>query len=151
MFRNTPSSSRSPAPPAWSRPGSAPSPWIGLAAGLFIFGATGVKAETLASLPAAGCGFAACVRAPGAVVEGAASRPVVRLILTADRSAPLRVEGAGPGAGPQNPFTLVGNRVGLHQAGAVEVREGQVWLVAAPVAETGFAALQEEASSVASR
>lgn len=76
---------------------------------------------------------------------------VVRLALTTDRSAPRIVQGAPAGAGRHNPYTLVGNRIGLEFAAPVERRDGEIWLVPAPARATGLAAFQGGASSVASR
>jgi hypothetical protein len=78
----------------------------------------------------------------------------VRLVLSARGGSAPKVLGENPGAGHRHPFTLVGNRSGLESAVRIEVRDGETWLAAGPTfpgRETGLAAFQAEASSVASR
>lgn len=133
--------------------------WIGLTACLMIAGASGAEAAArpFSRDPACTASAAPCrkapqpARTPAAPAADPSAGSVVRLVLTTDRSAPRIVQGAPAGAGRHNPYTLVGNRIGLESAARVERRDGEIWLVPAPARATGLAAFQDGASSVASR
>ena len=145
-----------PRPPSAFGPQAA---WIGLAACLAIAGASGAEAavrplsgDPACARPNTPCRQAPEIRrAPAAPAAEAPAGTIIRLVLTADRSAPRVVHGTTPGSSHRNPFTLVGNRGGLESAAHVEVRDGETWLVHAPLRAWGLAAFQDGASSVASR
>lgn len=139
--------------------------WISLAASLVILGARGAEAAEATAGPAPEAALALASariptpRAPAAFGADAGfatapEAPPVRLVMSAGRTAKPVFEGAGQGH--RNPFTLVGNRTGLQDVARAEIRNGETWLVPAPISEspareTGLAAFQGGGSYIASR